>query len=70
MALEISHSDGRVELEDNLCIERSPLFNHAARVSAAKPKSGLLMAPLYRADPLQRSDPVAVSTLRTDTVSP
>src|ERR1700681_3533325 len=27
MALEIQHPDGRVELEDNLRIEHSPLFN-------------------------------------------
>ena len=27
MALEIQHPDGRVELEDNLRVERSPLFN-------------------------------------------
>jgi NCS1 family nucleobase:cation symporter-1 len=27
MALEIHHPDGRVELEDNLRVERSPLFN-------------------------------------------
>jgi len=28
MAIEIQHPDGRVELSDNLQIERSPLYNH------------------------------------------
>ena len=28
MAIEIQHPDGRVELSDNLKIERSPLYNH------------------------------------------
>src|SRR2546430_13386299 len=28
MAIEIAHPDGRVELSDNLNIERSPLYNH------------------------------------------
>ena len=28
MAIEVQHEDGRVELSDNLNIERSPLYNH------------------------------------------
>src|SRR6266849_2381648 len=28
MAIEVQHADGRVELSDNLNIERSPLYNH------------------------------------------
>src|SRR5437870_3011728 len=28
MAIEVQHPDGRVELSDNLNIERSPLYNH------------------------------------------